>query len=94
MVYEVVVDFVVVGIVVAVWVFDLDKVVVFLVEVLAFVDILSVQVVVDQPLLFLEDELAFVDILAVVVVDEELQKLAFFYCGSVVNVLGDMYTRV
>ena len=48
----------------------------------------------DQPLLFLEDELALVDILAVFVVDEELQKLAFFYCGSVVNVVGDMYTRV
>ena len=64
-------------------------------EVLAFVDILAVYVVVDEPLLFLVDEeLAFVDILAVDVVVLDEQVLAFFHCGSVVNVLGDMYTRV
>ena len=38
--------------------------------------------------------LAFVDILAVDVVVLDEQVLAFFHCGSVVNVLGDMYTRV
>ena len=50
------------------------------------------------------DVVAFVDILVSVVllykelqvvhVYKELQELAFFHCGSVVNVLGDMYTRV
>ena len=50
------------------------------------------------------DVVAFVDILVLVVllykelqvvhVYKELQELAFFHCGSVVNVVGDMYTRV
>ena len=68
-------------------------VVVFVVDVLAFVDILAVDVVVlDKKLQ--EDVLAFVDNLAVDVVVVDEQVLAFFHCGSVVNVVGDIYTRV